>query len=535
MPTHNGSLLIIVLMKIMSKMTSRSNSFGKQRTCSQNLPLSKFRQVVHRRNRERGVFAIMSAPLFIVLLAFSALAVELGMVYNRVVDLHGMAKSVAVAAALRLDGTPEGIKAAQAIAKSTAESMKYMYFEDGVAFTWNDAALTFSTTHSRSGTWLDASSANGQSSGLYYVKVDTISLDASISTVETIFIKALSPSLEKIQVRESAVAGRTAINVTPLAICAMGAKATARNHTSASGTTVSELVQYGFRRGVSYDLMQLNPNGELPTRYAVNPVVAPGGASTSFNTSTLGQFVCTGSMWVPRLSGGSIRVSALASTAPLSNLHIALNSRFDKFTGGPCDPSGAPPDFNIKAYEYDVTDSVRWMSPGTGSRAANPVPKPSRLETVADLATPTGPASAYGPLWAYAKAVKAPNPVDSPEPSAGYAEFSTNDWPTLYKTGPTASGYPTASATPYLSTGANNSNYLAPRAGNLELSSLYRRVLNIPLLACSPEPTGSNIPASVQAIGKFFMTVPATSDSLIAEFAGVLQEASLVRQVELFP
>jgi len=39
----------------------------------------------------------------------------------------------------------------------------------------------------------------------------------------------------------------------------------------------------------------------------------------------------------------------------------------------------------------------------------------------------------------------------------------------------------------------------------------------------------------VQGIGKFFMTVPATQDALIAEFAGSLPDQQLTGPVELYP
>lgn len=504
-------------------------------TASEYVVGTTLRKAIHARRRESGAFAIMTAPLLIVLIAFSALAIELGMVYNRIVDLHGLAKAVALAAASELNGTTAGIAAAQAIARTTAERMRYRYFTAGAAFTWKDSALTFGADYSRSGTWVDGGTANGQAATMFYAKVDTTSLDAS-STVATIFARILSSSLSTIRVNESAIAGRTAINVMPLAICAMGAKTGTRSHTPPTGPgPVLELVQYGFRRGVSYDLMQLNPNGQLPVRYAVNPVVAPGRPSTPFSLPSLSRFVCTGTMWVPRVTGGRISVSQLPTASPLADFFLPLNSRFDRYTGGPCDPSGAPPDYNIRSFAYDQANTVRWMSPGIGSPAATPVPKPTRLETVADLATPTGPASAYGPLWAYAKAVKAPNPPSAPEPSRGYTEFTTADWPMLYKIGPTAPGYPTTTSTPYLATSNVNGNYLAARAANVDISTYHRRVLNIPLLACSPSPTGANAPATVEGIGKFFMTVPATSDALIAEFAGLASEESLVRKVELFP
>jgi hypothetical protein len=58
-----------------------------------------------------------------------------------------------------------------------------------------------------------------------------------------------------------------------------------------------------------------------------------------------------------------------------------------------------------------------------------------------------------------------------------------------------------------------------------------RRVLNIPLLAC---PVGGGT-ATVLAVGKFFMTVPATATSLYAEFAGTVSPGTLGTDVELYP
>jgi Flp pilus assembly protein TadG len=67
------------------------------------------RALILVRQRESGVFAILTAPLLLVLIAFSALAIEIGIVYNRIVDLHGLAKVVALAAASELNGTSAGI------------------------------------------------------------------------------------------------------------------------------------------------------------------------------------------------------------------------------------------------------------------------------------------------------------------------------------------------------------------------------------------------------------------------------------------
>ena len=484
--------------------------------------------------RESGAFAIMFLPLLLLIFAFCGLALDAGQLYNRKVDLSGMAKAVAVAAARELDGTDAGITAAQARAKEIAEGFKYNYFGNGTSFIWDNAALTFSTGPSRTGEWVSAPTGSAPVSALYFAKVDTAALSRSTGQVDTIFMGVLSNGLRTVNLNDSAVAGRTTINVTPLAICAMSPDiATKLTHTATSGATLSELVQYGFRRGVSYDLMQLNPVGSQPARYLVNPVAAPGSNSASFNTSIAGQFLCAGTMWVPRLTGGDIKVSSLPSASPLNSLDTPLNSRFDVYAGGPCAPSGAPPDYNIKAYAYDQKDVVTWMNPSKGTAAAAPAPGTNRLETVAD--TQVAPASPgdYGPLWAFAKAIKAPTPLNAPEPSSGYTPFSTSDWATLYKSGPTITTY--APSTPYQSTSTTAGYYAAPQLANQEISTLQRRVLNIPLLSCAPSaPSGSNVSATALGIGKFFMTVPATKEKLVAEFAGVLPLQSLSGRVELF-
>ena len=59
-----------------------------------------------------------------------------------------------------------------------------------------------------------------------------------------------------------------------------------------------------------------------------------------------------------------------------------------------------------------------------------------------------------------------------------------------------------------------------------------RRVLNIALLAC-PLPAGSDVLANVLAVGRFFMTAPASSAMLSAEFAGVVPEQALAGPAEL--
>lgn len=491
-------------------------------------------------SRQEGAFAVMFAPLLIVIIGFWALALDIGQVYNRKVDMYGIAKAAALAAARELNGTPEGLVAARNAASAAVANLRYQNYGNGTSFTWSEDALSFGTTPSRSGTWIRSASAGGSSTqvaDLFFAQVDTADLGPAIGKVHTFFLKILTGNTVTAQISDSAIAGRTSVKAMPIGICAMSPDAAkARPAPSPAEPTLSELVQYGFRRGISYDLMKLNPNSTTPIRFAINPVAEPGTNSQSFDISALQPFVCSGSMWVRRLTGNTIRVSALPDASPLASLRAALNTRFDNYANGSCTPISAAPDQNIKSYAYDQTGVVKWMSPNKGAAAVATTTERGKSEPVIDL--PAAPASPeqYGPLWAYAKAIKAPSPADSPEPASGYEPFSTTDWPSLYPAGPTSPTYPTAPAVPYVPSATATAYSEPPRLANRPMALRDRRVLNIPLLSCSPTaPSGSNASATVVAIGKFFMTVQATDESLIAEFAGLLPLQSLPGHVELFP
>lgn len=489
------------------------------------------RRVVNREmKRVDGVFALNFAALLLVLLGFCAVALELGQIYNRKAELDGVAKAVALAAARELNGTQAGVNAAITRAESTARGFKYNY---GLSVPWSESAITFGT--SPDGTdWVDTTSARAAPAGRYYVTVNAGSLlGEGVGTVSTPFLNVLPNSFAAVTVSDRAVAGRTSVNITPLAICAMST--TPRYPRVNDGFVVPELVEYGFRRGVSYDLMQLNPNGTTGAHFVVDPVFQPGasGASTYTSAAAVAPYVCTGTMWMPRVTGGQIRVSA---GFPLGSLFTQLNSRFDNYLNAPCSPNGAPPDFNIKPYSVADLTSVGWMTPKPTLQAAAlnsdsahnsnfSNRRTDRLETILDYpdATPGGSSGWYGPLWSYSKAAK----YSATAPAAGETYFSNADWPHLYPNAPT-----NASATqPYLAT--NGAYYGRPATANLPISKEERRVLNLPLLSCPV--AGTNVSATVLAVGRFFMTVPATALSINAEFAGIATEQTLTGPVEVYP
>jgi hypothetical protein len=228
-----------------------------------------------------------------------------------------------------------------------------------------------------------------------------------------------------------------------------------------------------------------------------------------------------------------IRVTA---PFPIASLYRELNSRFDKYDGDVCNANGAPSDYNVKAYAYAEAKGVTWMNPKPGRQSALRSTQDNRLQTIADLNSPPAGTvrTQYGPLWSYAKPIKFsfysaadPNPTD---PSAF---FSTTDWASLYPPAPApaASGYPYE--TPYVETFGDM--YSEPSVDHLRAAEIGRRVLRVPLLACEPVPTGTNVQASVVAVGKFFMTVPASETSIYAEFAGIVPNHALSGQVVLYP
>jgi hypothetical protein len=451
------------------------------------------------------------------MLGLIGMALDLSRVYNRKVELQNVAEATAIAAARKLDGTASGISAAMAAAESAATFFHYQYGVQRVS--WSNAAITFSKSSDRGGNWVDEGTAAGTAAGMFFVKVDTSKLDSNPGRVDMVFMPVISSALAATQVGGSAVAGRTAIDVTPLAICAMSPLSADKRQ---NGGGNDELVEYGFRRGVSYDLMDLNPGGTTPANYVVNPIAGVGSAGAPGDTDPLvvGPYVCAGAIASPGLVGGTVPV---ASGFPLASLYMQLNSRFDKYDGNLCDFQGAPPDKNIK--EYQLAD-IAWVkkTPLTGLTAVESknYNNNNRLQTIADLAPPGGAAVDYGPLWVYAKAVR----HASTEPPTGYVPFATTSWPTLYNT-QAALSYP--GSPPYKAN--NGSNFNAPSTAHMP-GVPDRRVLNVPLLSC---PVTGGAPATVLAIGKFFMTVPATQDKLRAEFVGAVPLAKVTGEVGLYP
>jgi Flp pilus assembly protein TadG len=478
---------------------------------------------------QRGAVAIIFAFSLLVVLGFIGLAIDASRMYNRKAELHGVAKMAALAAARALNGTAGGIQAAIDAAEETVEEARYSYNNEDIP--WSDSALQFSVTRPPAAAWTDSGAAIASPERVAYVKVDLSGLSSEMSTLQTFFIHVLG-DVEEMSISDVAMAGRTTIAVTPLAICAMSLDAAAPR-TNPGPPVRTELVEFGFRRGVSYDLMRLNSAATTPQTYLVDPFTGPGRTGTEANLALnyVKPFVCAGTMWMPYLSGGSIWVR---SGFPLDELYRQLNTRFGQYDSSGCDPRGAPPDMNVKPYVYNGT--IPWMAAQPAGQAAASLASVNKLHTVADPdpAPASNTAGAYGPLWIYAKAAQwSDYKPGQQEPASGYKTFVPSDWASLYKPGaPAPNSYPNLGSQrdrPYLLSSANY--HEDPPSAGRDFALRSRRVLNIPLLSC-PTNSGSFGQATVVGIGRFFMTVPATTTTIYAEFAGATTIAPAA-QVEL--
>jgi hypothetical protein len=463
---------------------------------------------MRQKGSEDGAIAIMTPFVLIVMLAMLGMALDLSQSYNRKTELQSVADAIALAAATALDGTPAGIDRAITAAGQAAVGFNVSY--NKLSVSWSSASLTFGTAaDGGSGGWMDGATAKASASKTFFARIDTSALDPGYGQVDNYFIPILSSALATTAVSASAVAGRDSLNVLPLAICA-------NSNTNAASLASGELVEYGFRRGVSYNLMNLNPGGTTPENFLVNPIAAPGTVGTTMmnRMDVVAPFVCTGRMAISTLGGGDITVER---GFPLSSLYVYLNSRFGSYAT-PCQSATAPADPSVKSFDLN---SVSWMKDKPDGQSANPLVAP--LLTVAEQPA-TATQTAYGPLWSYAKAAKYSSYVANGgvEPAAGYSTFSTTDWSTLYNPGkPAAQSYP--GTTPYQANGGS-ATYKPYR---------NTRVLNIPLLRC-PVASGAISTATVVGVAKFFMTVPASASALYAEFAGMNTETALGGNARLY-
>lgn len=486
--------------------------------------MNSLRHPLPRPVRAHGSVAVPFALILPVVLGMMGLAIDLSMLYLREAEMQQMADSTAMAAARRLDGTLAGIAAAKQDARDMAHRNYYAgiysgsptLFEDGSS--WSSSAIFLSKAPSGQ-PWIPADSVTNAATAadMMYVKIDTrqlASLSANPGQVATTLMRFLKAP-DTVTLAPVAVAGKTGMQITPLGVCALS---TVKFAPRPSGSG-NELLEYGYRRGVPYDLLNLSPSTPAAQKFVVNPI--DGGDTGNPDPAHVTHdfikpFFCSGSIAYASLrSGKSVYVAALP------DVHDWLNSRFNDYTGDgdACTArNGAPPDTNVKEF---TPSTVGWIS--TNRFSAKPYGTASSLLTIADPSTLPSNTEVkdYGPLWVNAKPVKFVSAAVGGGSPPTY--FKLSDWPNLYPWNagpnmvvPTFLNYKDP---PY-------ANYkVSPSAG---ISVAGRRMLNLPLLDCTGTVSGT---ATVLGVGKFLMISRAVAGSVYAEFEGLVDETTLISNV----
>lgn len=458
--------------------------------------------------RQGGAIAIMYALMLPAVLGCVGLALDLGMCYLRRSQLQNAADSIAVGAAQALNGTSAGITAAADRAFRMSLGMRVGLSTE---LAWNSAALSFASSQDApESDWLPVQAAGPAAATLRYARVDLNALDESMRHVQPVLMGVLGAGLDPIDLAPVAVAGPTAANITPLAICAMSDNASEIRPNPGH----PELIQYGFRFGVGYNLLGLSAAASGTGEYFyVDPMHVAGADTTSFDEAAVAPFMCTGTVGYTAFANGKARLRRPDSF----NLWQQLNSRFGTYGGAPaCNRSAAPPDTNIRSY---AGANASWLTNPPTRLTAKPGTATGKLRTIADdpppLSTATVPGD-YGILWAYG-AAKTPTGAAMAAGALGALYPSTPAG--SIKSG---SAYPTTGV--YLSGGYSTAPTGTGRA--------KRRLLYIPLLRC-PVAAGTQVEGDVVAIARFLLTAPASATEVPAEFAGTVTGAALPAAIGL--
>lgn len=462
--------------------------------------------------RQAGSLSVAFAFLMIIVVGVLGMGVNLAMIYIRRGELQNVADDAAVAAARALDGSMAGVAQAQADARTVVEANRYNF---GLHFSFSASALSFATTLDTPD-WKPAGAINaGNVAAQRYVRVDGSQLDLAASSIDLPF---LTPDRDsEFGVSALAVAGPTVSQLAPLAICANDPDHQYDKRSYAGG--LDELVEYGFRRGISYNLLDLNPAGATGQAFTVNPLDEWDAAATHdpADSATVLPFACAGMMPLMKLD----RLHVIPGFA--TDLALALNGRFDDYSHG-CKQTGhSAPDSNVKPYD---ASAKLWMSTKPDLPGAKPYTTPGGARvTVADpVAVPGGvTAKDYGYVWTYVRPVR----YDASAPGHAGAAFSgAAQLALLY---PVASGG--AVNMGLGSSGSTDANRpyptvigayrQAPTAGRGATPG--RRVLHVPLLRC---PVSGGV-AEVLDVGRFALTTKASGTAIWAEFGGLDAKGSL--------
>lgn len=502
------------------------------------------------KNRQGGAVAVMVGISMVVLIGFLAMVIDLGRLYVARAGLQNAADAAALSGAKELHGTLVGISSAVAKAVETGELNSFFGnlgrdpVELGSGNDLNNTNIWFSSSPSGPN-WYHGGDSQVQNNpgDKLFIKVDTASgnLTTWFAPIWNIFTTSTYGS---------AVAGPLMTNIAPIGLCVLDPGPPDSKWVEYDAGGDKYQAEFGYMRGVNYNfgvingaLAGLGPGTEL----YLHPTATDQAACIQSQGSAdfAAPFLCTGRSVI----SGAPNSVVYTNTGIASGKSIAaLNTRFDQY-GPPLDnsldSSVCPPDVNIK--EYTPAVASNWMSPtpeqdsafllgkwlGVGSgvppnvvRSPLLAPAPSVVSANENAGGCGGNCNDnYGVLWSYNR-----SEVSGVPAASTVAEV----WSQLYPSGvsfvPATTTWANwtapyaASSVPYFQAPTPTHN---PTAG--------RRLLNVVLVQCPAASGGICRPMTILGVGRFFMQRTATqSDGITGEFAGLVPESVLKREIRLF-
>jgi len=512
------------------------------------------------KSRQHGAVAIIVAICLVVLIGMLGLVIDLGHLYVAKTELQNAADAAALSGAKELNRTLAGVTRARDRAIEAAGKNKYDLNATAVTLTAADNLWVGSCPDDGTCTMvrINTITTNAAAADKTFLKADTGS-----KSFNTWFIHVLSSVLNTTHTFGMAVAGRYVVNIAPIGVCAIDpANPTLNNR--------GELLEYGFRRGMGYNLLAINNAkkglaGLSQVPLWINPIDVPPNACDPSNSSdsTLRPFICAGES-SSIVDGGSVYINTGVQTSQ----ERFLNSRFDNlnsFGNNKCDATNNPPDSNVKQYKANPAGAVPASCPLNSQLLGCGVPRdwteqgannqPTQQTVSLNSATPGKPVSYpnvptnlndLGALWTFSHAVR----YDGAATGNIGTAFSIDDWgpsgtPNLYNQDAdrTANGYPTTAGGSFPA-GTQPAPYNQPAGNKYHQSPTNyppglsgRRVINAAIINCdvSAGGSGSCRTMPVKAIARFFMTVEASfPGNFETEFAGIVDTGQLPRDVRLY-
>ena len=316
------------------------------------------------KSRQEGAVAIIVVICLVVLIGMVGLVLDLGHLYVAKTELQNAADAAALSGAKELNGTKLGVQNAITAAANVARMNNFDFQKKSVGTNAADGGLVISvgSCPDDSGCgWVFASAVgtDADAVGKNFLKVET-----GNRNLNTWFAHVLPGVSSSTSTFGMAVAGRYVTPITPIGVCAL------RDTREAwvkygSGANDEYKVEFGYMRGVNYDLNAINDklsglaSGD---KLYIHPT-ATSAADCKANEGSAdfaAPFLCTGQSAI----GNTFNSQVFTNTGLAAGKSIAaINTRFDLY-GSQLDKSldytVCAPDANIKQYTPAV--ATNWMT-----------------------------------------------------------------------------------------------------------------------------------------------------------------------------